>query len=461
MAQVGQGKRVVGYLRLLFSLTQHLFKDSVSFKDLKDMLDNKSFLDDINVEFNNDDNCDKLDQITQIEETILSIIRSPLFNMDKEEVVKRSELVVEIDEYSYIETLKDSKIWKKKFNEMYPEYIHTKEVTDSIITYENRFICMLIDLIADEIDDFSLFQNSYFIPFVQKYQTDTLTFSSNSFLNDFKPFVIQKDYDFFSQRKPSEEFLSKLALANKYMRYIKGSQFYKIVSPNRITSSIVPTNILIHNNLYSRCYRYYKNNYFSNESKDFLTNAYFNYVVLKLIETLTSRRIKISTSKFYLNDAGKICFVPFEFNSNHVKYSFKEVDSTNIEVNVTYKNVTSSSILCIDRILTSKDRNSLFKNYSNYKNVFFITALNMSNNFDRALVCSYFDSNRNDILNLLTSLFFVIKVKEKFNRCPLCGNENNLGGLDRKTCQECFCTYQFFTVKDGYELWIINYIRRG
>lgn len=462
MAKEGQKKRVVGYLRLLFSLTQQLFKDSVSFKELKESLDNKSFLDDINIEFNNDDNCDKLDQIIQIEETILSIVRSPLFIMDKEDVVKRSELVSEIETDSYIETLKDSKVWKKKFGEMYPEYIHTKEVNDSLITYENRFICMLIDLIAEEIDDFSLFQNTYFLPLIQTYETDSLTFSSNSFLNDFKPFTIQKNYDFFNERKPSEEFVSKINLVNKYMRYIKGSVFYKTVSLHRITSSIVPTNILVHNNLYSRCYKYYKNNYFENESKDFLGNTYFNYVILKLIETLVNKKIKISTSKFYLNDLGKICFVPFEFTYNHVKFFFSEIDSMNIEVKVSYKGETSTSLIVIDRILTIKDRKVIEDTYKNYANVIFITALNKSNIFDKTLICSYYDEKKNDFINLFTSLFFVIKVKEKFNKCPLCGYLNSgVNDSLKFTCSSCKASYRFFEVKDGYELWICSYIKRG
>ena len=39
----------------------------------------------------------------------------------------------------------DAKLWKEKSGEMVPEYVHSVETIDSIHTYENRFIALLID----------------------------------------------------------------------------------------------------------------------------------------------------------------------------------------------------------------------------------------------------------------------------------------------------------------------------
>ena len=124
-------------------------KSSEPFKVLYDrLIDNKIKL---NKSYDYVESLARLKELKVVTDKIISIIFKPQIKSVTNEVILRSELAGAISTESFIKTMRDVKLWKNKEGELTPEYVYSLENIDSIDTFENRFISMLVDEIHNEL----------------------------------------------------------------------------------------------------------------------------------------------------------------------------------------------------------------------------------------------------------------------------------------------------------------------
>ena len=229
-------------------------KDS-SFNNLYNLLLNDKIK--LSSKYNYDEILMELNQIKDLLNKITSIIYKPHIKSVTSEIIIRSEVSNNLSTESFIKTTKDPKLWKNKNNNLTPEYVYSNENIDSLDTYENRFISLLINEINNELKIININISPLIESIEEFYGVNGLTFGKNSIIND----LASKNYPyngFFNKEKGNKKIIIEVVknLNNKLKR-LKESEFYKITKNKFINKNVIPTNILIHDPLYNYCYRYY------------------------------------------------------------------------------------------------------------------------------------------------------------------------------------------------------------
>lgn len=197
------------------------------------------------------------ENISRILSVIISIVSRPVLANKGEEVIVRAASASSLTPEMFQKTVTDSMLWKQQGVEMVPEYVHYQQYVDEIKTYENRFIVHLINLIDSELTKFQRF----YISMIQSYVgQDSLSLDEDK----------------------QEQAMVKLEYLQKKIVKIKGTYFYRIINKDQVRlSTIIPTNILIHNRLYNECYKFYRKLITYNDeaqiNKDFFL---YNYVLI-------------------------------------------------------------------------------------------------------------------------------------------------------------------------------------
>lgn len=244
------------------------YDDPKSFFNNLDALDIKSLQD---LSFNSD--LKFFDDVNFILSVIISIVVHPHISTKGENIVLRSDQIGSVQNDMFLQTLRDSQLWKhNQEKEMIPEYVHYYQNVDEIRIYENIFICMLINLLNEELNKYSSFYQSMIVTYRGE---DTLSMSDD---NVFVAF-------------------SKIEILKKKIRRIKETNFYKMVSKGGVKlSHITPTNILLKDRLYNYCFKFYRK-LISYEDKDSLIYDFTSYYYVLMLKALKDFEFKVSSSK--------------------------------------------------------------------------------------------------------------------------------------------------------------------
>ena len=87
------------------------------------------------------------DEISFILSVITSIITHPQITTKGEDIIIRADQAHTIQNESYQKLIQDDKLWKQDKLKMIPEYVYYHQNTDEIVTYENRFIVLVLNII--------------------------------------------------------------------------------------------------------------------------------------------------------------------------------------------------------------------------------------------------------------------------------------------------------------------------
>ena len=123
-------------------------------------------------------------ELKVVVDKIISIIFKPQIKSITNEVILRSELSGSISTDSFIKTTRDSQLWKRKNDKLTPEFVYSVENVDTIDTYENRFISLLVDEIHDELKAMILHLTPLMETLEDLYQNNGLGFGKVSLVND-------------------------------------------------------------------------------------------------------------------------------------------------------------------------------------------------------------------------------------------------------------------------------------
>lgn len=246
---------------------------SRKFKTTEDFLGNTKNLTEISVQklSRNEDRA-FLTEISRILRIIMSIVEHPHLATKREEIVARIEQVKQLSNEEFSRAVKESSFWKKRGIDMVPENVYYYQNVDELHIYENRFICLLLNLLEEEVREYSAFYLSLL------------------------PTVDEKS----NLAQPLEdvgEMIELIKELSKRISIIKNTRFYKEISKLRpIGRNVQRTNILIKDNLYKQCFIFYRRFMATGEEK-VVARDLSNYYTAIILETISERGFVLRENK--------------------------------------------------------------------------------------------------------------------------------------------------------------------
>ncbi len=467
------------YLVEITNKLKRLVNKDKSFTNLYDALFNEKI--NLYKRFDYEDSYNRGLKIKEVLDKITSIVYRPHIKQESREIILRSELSPSLSTESFLKTMKDVKNWKYKGKDISPEYVHSLESYDSLITYENTFIALLVNEISAEIKDILSSLAPITLSIEEEFEVTGLTYGEFSLVNQFES---RDDLDLFSKESSYKVRVYKLfKILEHKVKLIKNSELYKLnVTKIKKDRTIIPTNILLHDILYSYCYKFYKENYaFESEDKSLLNSYYYNYVFVSLIEYLAKNKIgKTSFSNkanIYFDEANRIHFSTLAFKKDMFSFLIKEDDNNfgfYIETRLIDKAIrvntnVDNSRRSLNYLLTSLEYsleneaniNLIMSSKKGISKTLF-TMNNSSGNYSNVLNLSLYKKNH-DLLfkNYVNSLMLLVNAdKELFiSKCPVCGkSEITFDGFNYH-CENCHATYSFNNTSENDYMWIKSFRR--
>lgn len=396
---------------------------------------------------------------------ITSIIYKPRINVVPIEEVVRSELASSMDLNALTETIKDTKLWKRKGSEMSPEYVHINKYDDSFVTYENSFIAFLVDILEKKLHECL----SNIIPFSksieEEYGQSGLNFGKYSILKEFDMFQNSEVNVFKGNKVNTSEILKNITSGLKKIKNIKESQLYKFNKKKIKLKNIIPTNILLHESNYGYCYRFYLDN-FLKEGEEFsrkLDIAYHNYVLVNMLRQLASYMQDKDKMSLSLDKEG---ILKFDFMKLKINHFLLDVKSSESDLSFIFK-VKLQENESLYKVKTSykldNQNSNILNNEEDYIDTILICQNNTISHFDRVVnVSIYSKDNLNKIKSLLSSfmLLSLDELNSYENRCPVCGKKRIINNGSNKICESCKSIYSNIVIKENPYIWIKSLRRK-
>ena len=409
---------------------------------------------------------------------IISIIFKPQIKSITNEVILRSELAGNISTESFIKTTRNPQLWKRKDKELTPEFVYSLENIDSIDTYENRFISLLVDEIHDELKVMMLHLTPLMETLEDLYQNNSLGFGKTSLINDLSALNYPYENVLTKFRSIKSKAYQMAKTIEKRIKHIKSSEFYRFTSKKLDDRNVLPTNILIHNPLYNYCYRFYKDNYSKNDEDNKFDVYYYNYVLLNFIKYFSSVKLTKASlensGKVYLDENKRVHFDEISFKNGIFLFTLKE-DKFKLGFYIESKLVNNSR-----RLDTKVDSNNSSLNYvltsfnysknnektlqeilekTNVNNKLLLTMNNVSGNYRNIVNLSYFKSNQENLINSIFKTFtllFDCDLDLFKSKCPVCGDVNVSYDGYNYICRNCGASFSINSTRDGNFLWVKN-----
>ena len=452
------------------------FKSKMSFSMLEDLIKNNNI--EFSTVFNYEEVLKESIEIKRVVDKIYSIVYKPHIKSDIEEVVLRSEQVTSVSNRNFFETIKDPKLWKSKDNVMTPEYVHTTINIDTIDTYENRFISLLISLLSEELKELLSELTPLIQSFEEKMELNFLTYGEHSILNDFPDNEVIENVFTENESIKAKAYKTAIKLF-KRINILKETEFFRITSKHK-PLEVMPTNILIHDSLYSYCYKFYKNMLLGDEKDKYLNDIYYhNYVVITLIDYIFKNVKKLGSTvkntKLYFDENGMLHFEKFNFRNGAFKYYIDEVSDNYLKCETFYlgndqvskkeKNIYKS----INYITTTYSLNDEFyaKFYNDHKlndyGLLVVTCKNISKKVGNIMTISpYYNNHTSLIRNYFKSLSLLFECDGNIceNECPVCGKKEVDFETNGYICHNCKSKYAILNEKKNL-LWIQSFRRKS
>lgn len=418
---------------------------------------------------------DKVEEYRNLLDKITSIIFSPHIKVSTNPVILRSEQSGRLSQESFRETVKDLKLWRRKHGRMAPEYVHNEESIDTIENYENQFICLLVNEIeADlkDIKDYLLFLNDSIEGYYQRKQVN---FGPNSIFDSFREKRFPYNGIFIVNDLSIRNVNSITSRLSRKLKNIKGSEFYRLNSKKPISRNVLPTNVLIHDELYGYCYRYYKQNFLMKKKSEAPMDVlYYNFFIGSLFAYLDSSGLLEADKQIYFKldeDSQRLYFGKFSFDRKGFHYFIKQdEDNLGIQIEVTYKRSMKARYYVLTSFDYEKDNKKMVDDTlaligKDYDGIYLACFNNHTHDYDRKFPLSLFHKKaevERQFANLFISTAYCFEAdmliyKEK---CPVCGQTSVISRGDGYGCMDCGSEYYIYKGRKNTTLWIKSYRRR-
>ena len=363
--------------------------------------------------------------INYLFDVILSIALSPHYLNSPETLLIRSEQSYQIDNEDYINTLRDSSLWKRKGQNLAPEYVYSKSSKEDIITYENKFVIYVFNLLMQEINKFYK-DNPLGNSLENLYKQEQITFSENSLINDIKE--NNKNISaLLNNDNQDNQLINKVYAKGKR---IEQTSFYKLLSKETISLPIIPTNILLHDQKYYYLYRFYRTNL--KRSND--DSMFVNYVILKILETLIENKYRFNKTSSLTFSDNQIQITDLICSKDGFTYKFNKDD------NHLYLDVKNGASYSKNLIIIKEELDEA--TFEEFDNVFYICQINKSKKNKNVLEIDVL--SKKDSRVSLDDIFLSLRLTVKGSlskKCPICGKlslkEDKRFDQDNFFCHNC------------------------
>ena len=410
--------------------------------------------------------------IRKMTDKIMAIIREPHIVATTNEIVTRAELAGHLSHESFAQTMRDPQLWREKEGSMAPESIHTIETVDTINIYENQFICMLLDVLEDEIK----LLLSDIIPLVESlqdhFERTAKTFGTSSIFEayankkgPFEPFML-------SNGDAHEELLMLCEKLSKRIKHLKATEFYKVASNKRFNRAVMPTNILLHDPRYNFCYKNYLTSFRNDKDPFAEDDLYYNYVTALVCHALNAkegwvianqpkiafgadRRLELQSLR--IRKGNFSFYVRFDDENNGVEFKTAYLGGKREGVekrNVRYYWLLSHMYNEKNAKVVEAKLEELRKGYDD---VILVTAKNAERKFGNVANLSYYRDNVGAVIdNMLTSMMMIFDVKTGLydSQCPFCGGEDVLYSGSNYICGRCGSEYSIYHQTNRDLVWL-------
>lgn len=343
--------------------------------------------------------------INYLFDVILSIASSPHYLNSPETLLIRSEQSYQIDNEDYINTLRDSSLWKRKGQNLAPEYVYSKSSKEDIITYENKFVIYVFNLLMQEINKFYK-DNPLGNSLENLYKQEQITFSENSLVND----ITENNKNIsalLSDDNQDNQLINKVYAKGKR---IEQTSFYKLLSKETISLPIIPTNILLHDQKYYYLYRFYRTNLKRNNDD----SMFVNYVTLKILETLIENKYRFNKTSSLTFSDNQIQITDLICSKDGFTYKFNKDD------NYLYLDVKTGTSYSKNLIIIKEELDEAI--FEEFDNVFYICQINKSKQNKNVLEIDVL--SKKDSRVSLDDIFLSLRLTVKGSlskKCPICG----------------------------------------
>lgn len=403
----------------------------------------------------------------------MSIMSNPHFKAEVRDVVLKVEQSGPLQPSSFMKTTRDTKLWKAKNLSMSPEEVHTTETYDSIVTYENKFICLLLDAISDRLEHIL----STILPLLPSFESSVLdanlSYGPYGLINSLGHQRAIKGI--LDEGKGGKKDLGKLykeaEALDKKVRLLRGSEFYQMVYDTNFNANVMPTNILLHDSLYAHCYRYYQKKLIGREERLLSEEApYFNFAIISVLSFLVKSKNfskRPSRPTFALNEEGMLNFGPLVYHRGDFLYTIS-VDNPHEAIKVevlAYGRVASTFYILVRRRRDKTNKAQLAALVEELLEedadaVTLLTAEDTFGDYRTAIPLTYNKKdNSQTIANLFASFCLLFKADCELyvDKCPVCGKGHTHLSGDARKCLDCNAKYRLIPSKGV--IWISGFRR--
>lgn len=368
--------------------------------------------------------------IQKVINVILSIVEHPHIASRREEIVSRIELVKQLSNEDFTRSLKEPGFWKSRGLEMVPEKVYYHQNVDELAIYENKFICLLINILEGELKQY-----------VDLYLAMLPIIANNS--------LVDADKTLIKTMKKAKMLLKKI-------NFIKNTRFYRTISKTSpISRHIEKTNILIHDNLYKQCYTFYTKNLLYNNIEDVKEELSSYYLTIILKEFVSRGFTLVVDGDATTNKKWILKSVNFDVTLTQIA----GVCAFALEVNLSKTEMIAKHILMISSSINRDDIDEIPLEYRAAEDFDVLTLWSLTDGesltTNKELVSTL--SERQLIAKWLDSKLTLVDVSHDMYTifCPVCKatveeNENEF------YCPECHSKYKYFQRENISHIWFIN-----
>jgi len=447
--------------------------NSLSFKSLKNNLNTVTFYG----PYQDDKEQAFVKEAKEILDIISSIIVKPHITIKGEDSIIRSELATNVDPNSYLKTLADPSLWKRKNGKMSPEQVYTRQTSDTYVLYENILMMRILDFINDELLSVSRIYEKRVGNLRSYFECEAFNYNQYGVLALLNKMKMPVDNILYKGDESVQTTSKSLSKALKKCSTLKSTAFYKEVSKAKTPrKEIILTNILLNDRRYYTCYKFYKK-YISSQDENYFLPLYQDYILLRIFNDLKddytfseviNRSVNISYDKgFKFNK-------PIHIQDKMFTYSF-EKDNNEYGIIIKVKPKKEKNKEAVDDnkaakhylIITLELNNDNYKHFKNevdkkrsegYDNVVIVTLRNNTNHYNNIMNVSFYkdDDTLDAIKNLFSSfhLMFDCDLNTYANTCPLCGKRSVHSTELNFVCSGCHGTYTTLEINAKQYLWI-------
>ncbi len=410
------------------------------------------------------------EEIAKVVSHIRAIFEEPHISLKQEDVVRNVSVATEYDNRSLDETIRDEKLWRVRRNEAKPEFIHSYVREENLAIYENRFISYLVDFLYEQVSK----KLSAMIKQIA-------TFNKKINENEEVPAYPQSTYLGYTENveripvladgtDPQIKAMSSLYKSKALLNSFKSYEMYVACKKESFDiKSLMPTNILLVDNDYNYCYKFYVSYL---KSKDFYTTQskmYSAFTIVNLISAINECGFEFAsgTQNIFVNELAEISLESVKLKNDVFELTVSQIDDDAL-LTVTDL-IDKSKAKYLFKIVSSSKKAEMGgrtpEEYAAYLNenkeagilrVIVVTDIETDNAINTVYLTADSPAAVANLITAIKSLTILLEGVEFIHsrHCPVCGTTLIAPEEGDFFCSNCGTKYHIFRFSNRDYIWL-------